>query len=553
MDRPEPADLPSRTRRHPRALDHPLPLTTPQSFHFAIGHLHSCHLSFKDQAIFDWLEILRFARKEIQKSANVDQLDDSVFIALAALSSADDTKIRECALKDHTVSKSEFEQFHENNAALPRRSVNSTPSSFRNSQASSRKFPRYSAYPTPRSSLYSFSSKHSSLLQSDIDLNGSLPSPLHERPAEAPENTIASPPSDIVSKNYRCTTGEHLPKACSSTFNAFKRHELEHIEKYHCILRDSDLVHESLLGKECLLCGKPEPDPRHFAEHKIRPCLERDEPLLFTRQDILAKHLKEKHAVPTFRTRLLTKKWSYQLQKTAFSCGICVDVLFRSKLEQINHIRHKHSRESMKLWCETTMMRSLLRHPKVNQAWQQIIAQHPQVEEQRLSWPQSVLPNVRLELDLNRETAEDFAAAAFRSAVIDFGTTRHGDTSLLPPFTAEAKMDISEPPFESTSSLYAEDYRNIYMADSFGLDDFDSWNTRDSADDIIMSQPAQHPASLRIVECLATPPFGTNGLQGPYIRTSSHEVLDEPHENCPSVDAVEDGLISQLQPLLQGI
>lgn len=388
-----------------------------------------------------------------------------------------------------------------------RSSTNSVGSSLHSSQASSRKFARSSAYPTPRSSLHSFGSKHSSLpwndilehneeteFASNVDLTlppaaeevytgrgelsrvnvKTLGCATNERPSSKRENiapTITSSPSEVVSKKYRCTTGEHLPKACSSKPAAFKRHELEHIERYHCIPRDSSLVYNTAHGRKCLLCGELDPDLEHFTLHHVEPCLKRDEPLTFTRQDLLAKHLKEKHAVPAHRTVSLTRGWCYQLKKTAFSCGICENMLFQSKYEQISHIQREHSNEGMEFWSETTMMRSLLQHPEVNPPWQRLLAQHPEVNEQFLIWPHSALENIRLELDLDSETAEDFAASAFHSSKLVFETAnRHNGDTQHPRRLADTTK-IDSPHFGAACSPTSHNDLSLsFVKDSFPSD-----------------------------------------------------------------------------------
>ena len=551
MEPPESAFLPPPplVAAPQRSLNHLLPPTPQQRI--AVGDLHSSRLSSTDRSIFDWLNIVRSARNEIQPWRSISPLTDKEFIALAALSSADDENIREWFRDGHTsdtISKAKYEQSRDlgeqANNVDSRYSTNSADSSFGSSQASSRKFPRSSAYPTPRSSLYSFSSKHSSLPQNDIHsedtkfastFNGSLPTNFCDSLVETPETVIASPPSEIGSKKYRCTTGEHLPKACSSKFAAFRRHELEHVERYHCIPRDQDLIYDTTRGQQCLLCGERNPDRGHFGIHHIESCLERDEPTLFTRQDILAKHLKEKHAVPADRTKLLTRKWSYQVKKTAFSCGICVGMLFGSKLEQISHVQRKHSSEGMQFWSETTMIRNLLRHPEVNPAWQQILAQHPRISEQYLFWPQAVLERVHLELDLNSETAENFAAAAFRSAKLDSEMTHAGDTRFPLRLAAELNMDhISEPSFVSPSFPAPHGYIDTPEIESSAATGLEPWHTTDSICDTMMPLPAQQTEHSGIADHLATFPCQSDALQQPFTRTSGHEILDEPIDNLLS-------------------
>lgn len=89
-----------------RSLNRLLPPTPRQEI--AIGNLHYSRLSFKDQSIFDWLEIVRSARDEIQQRTGVRPLTEKEFIALAALSSADDENIREWFRNDHSISKTGY-------------------------------------------------------------------------------------------------------------------------------------------------------------------------------------------------------------------------------------------------------------------------------------------------------------------------------------------------------------------------------------------------------------------------------------------------------------
>lgn len=564
MEPTDPTIRPTHSPQHQRSFNHLLPPTPAQCT--AISDLQSLHLSFKDPSILDSLKIARSARNEIQQRRGISSLTDKEFNAIVALSSADDENIREWFRKSN--------QSHDinniPNLVDQRYSTNSADSRFRSSQASSRKFPRSSAYTTPRSSLQSCSSKHSSLppidshpeevkLVSGVDGSVSLQS--YDRLEETPETaitTITSPPSEFVNKKFRCTTGEHLPKAFSSKYTAFRRHELEHVEKYHCIPRNFVAIYDTRHGKQCLLCGELNPHQGHLSGHHIEPCFERDEPLRFTRQDLLAKHLKEKHAVPTDRTKMFTKKWFYQVRKTAFSCGICVGVLFESKDNQLSHIQQKHKDEGMGLWSETTMMRSLLQHPQVSAAWQQILAQHPGVQERSLFWPRSVLDSVPLELDLNSETAESFAATAFRTAESSSEMVHQDDTRFPLRLAVEMKGETSgplPPPLPPPRLLSPQDYVNSFMIDSSWPTEFDLWDIKDSACDPTMP-PAQHIAPARVADRLGMAPNELLGeLNDDLLSEPLHESVDQQQayrtprresfmveSSTESVDMVADGM-----------
>ena len=168
-------------------------------------------------------------------------------------------------------------------------------------------------------------------------------------------------------------------------------------------------------------CRGLNPDRAHFIEHDVKECLTRDEPLIFTRRDIFAKHLKDDHCVPSQSIRDLVKLrlWYSPLRKTAFTCGICVGVLFDSKEKQLDHITQLHLKDGqdMQDWNETRMMRSLLRHPEVNPAWNSILASNTTVAERYLSWPEAISQKVPLELDLSSGTAEDFVFTAFNWSI----------------------------------------------------------------------------------------------------------------------------------------
>ena len=536
MDPREPTRFPVPNRPQ-RSLDHLLPPTPREQI--AIGNLQAARLFFNDQSIFDWLQIVRSAWNEIQQRASIRPLTDKEFIALAGLRSADDENIRAWLRKEQTVSSSEFAISHGFNGEVdivePPPVTDSTCSSVRGSQASSRKFARSSAWTTPRSSLHSSSSKHSSFSQADIlaekeksesSSERLLPSQLRDSIAETDESAIAWPLSETTSKKYRCTTGEHLPKAWSSKPTAFRRHEYEHIIRYHCISRHTDLVYDTAIEKECLLCGELNPDQRHLAVHNIEPCFEKSEPMLFTRQDILTKHLKEKHAVPAPRTAPLAKKWCYHIEKTAFTCGICVDRLFKSKDEQICHVQREHSSEGMELWSETTMIRNLLRHPEVIPAWQKILAQNSIIEERTLSWPQSALQKVPLELDLNSETAGDFATAAFYCARPKSALGSHDTRYPLRP-AAGPGIEVSNPSLEPSRFAMSQDCVGSAISECFGPPPFNSSNTANVSYDIDVPTSNTHTMLPGNAEALFSALDQSDFLQQPFIPLAGHGIPDE--------------------------
>lgn len=242
----------------------------------------------------------------------------------------------------------------------------------------------------------------------------------------------ASPAAEALSKKCcRCSTGQHLPKARSNSVPAFRRHELEHVVRFLCFSKGTKIEEDSPSGKRCVVCRIPNPDLAHFAEHRLEKCLANEEPLAFTRQDIFKRHLKEDHEISQRDAETLVITRKHQLSKTAFSCGFCVGALFSTKTQQLHHIeQHIKDGQNMNDWDENKMMRSLLRHPEVNPAWNRILAENFGISQELLSWPKAAWQSLCLELDLNSGTPENFASLAFSLAAIDYTNVHEDDTRI---------------------------------------------------------------------------------------------------------------------------
>ena len=233
-----------------------------------------------------------------------------------------------------------------------------------------------------------------------------------------------------------------MPKARSSAERQFKRHELEHVRKYYCVSKWTRLEIETPSGNQCVFCRHPNPGRAHFSRHGLDGCLARDEAVMFTRRDNFKNHLKA-HTISRNDLATLFKMCTHDIAKTAFACGSCVAMLFDTKEKQIFHILNQHGR-GMQDWDETRILRSLVRHPQVNPAWNNILDSYPQVNERLLSWPRECGKNakVRLELDLSSESPEEFAHAAFHAAQED-PLSRHMDDTRRPLQVASSFGDTT--------------------------------------------------------------------------------------------------------------
>ena len=260
--------------------------------------------------------------------------------------------------------------------------------------------------------------------RNDIHTQSYMTCTLDERPLGA------SPPIVAGGKGYRCSTGEHLPKARSATIANFRRHEKEHVDRYDCFSRQTDFEEVTPSGRRCIICRVLNPDVAHFSEHRLETCVKRGEPLTFTRLDVFKSHLKTEHGFSSDTVKKLVKSRYYQIEKTAFACGFCVGVLFDSKEKQVAHIIEAHFKQGqdMKDWDENKMMRSILRHPEINPAWNRALTSNPTISEQLLSWPETIRGHVSLEVDLGSTSAESFVSTALEHAVEDDCYVHRDDT-----------------------------------------------------------------------------------------------------------------------------
>ena len=245
-----------------------------------------------------------------------------------------------------------------------------------------------------------------------------------------------SPSAETSDKGYRCSTGEHLPKARSATISVFRRHEKEHVDRYDCFSTQTALEEVTPSGRRCIICRSLNPDVAHLAEHHLDTCLQREESLTFTRADVFRTHLRTEHGLSSDDIKTLIKSRYHQINKTVFSCGLCVGVLFISKEKQVAHIvdGHLNQGQDMKDWDENKMIRSILRHPEINPTWNQALTSNPTISEQSLFWPDTVRGRVPLELDLGNTPAEKFVSMALEHAVENHSYAQRDDTRQPLPF-----------------------------------------------------------------------------------------------------------------------
>ena len=264
----------------------------------------------------------------------------------------------------------------------PRNSTITDDSSCRDSDASLSNLTKPSSNLRSGTCINSFDSEHLCHLRNNYRQETlKTPSSTGFTPVQLQEALEGA--AESSGKPFRCSTGQHS-KACSSTVKAFQRHEKQHVDQFCCVSKEADLEEEAVLGKRCIICKALNPDQAHFANHRLESCLARDLPLGFTRKDGLMKHLKDDHAISSNDAKAFARMQYRTINKTAFTCGICVGILFDSKETQLCHIEEVHSR-GMQGWDGTTMMRNLLRHPVVNRAWREILASHPHVDQQFVS------------------------------------------------------------------------------------------------------------------------------------------------------------------------
>lgn len=257
------------------------------------------------------------------------------------------------------------------------------------------------------------------------------------------------------------------------------------MDEYRCIAEGLDLVECTDHGRQCVFCGRMNPDQSHLIiAHRAESCRKRA-----TRQDTMLAHLKKEHACDQYRAGRLALKYYSRTNKTAYTCGICSGELFKSKEEQIQHVEQRHER-GMEGWSETTMMRNLLQHPQIRSAWQRIVHQTG-VSEQCLVWTSSMPVKVLLELDLNAHTPQGFANAAFQCA----DTMEHHD-GLRTPLESVDEMETMSDHGRSFLDLGTSEYSADSLMEDCLSTGSDLWAT--SALNSLVTQPAQQGSSAEV-------------------------------------------------------
>lgn len=143
----------------------------------------------------------------------------------------------------------------------------------------------------------------------------------------------------------------------------------------------------------------------------------------------------------------------------------------------------------MQSWDTTKMVRSLLRHPEVNTAWNKILELKCDVDERFLCWPECDPLEVPLELDLGTITAERFVTKAFDYA-LKKKTLRPEDDTRTPlqvthGLTGSALLNRN--PNNDTTAVNNSD--NLGMNSRMGVATMTRWNPSLERPDVPTSVP----------------------------------------------------------------
>lgn len=204
-----------------------------------------------------------------------------------------------------------------------------------------------------------------------------------------------------------------------STCDGWKRHMKEHESYYTCL--PSGPVENSENDPTCAFCCIRSPDQFHLASHRAAQCFNNPRgPTKKSRKSLMVNHLAE-HGILDQAASDLADKWHFSRNKRAFACGFCVKG-FLSITEQLNHIDTEHYRHGLDKsgWNVNTVIKGLLRQPKVHKHWQRLLATDTPLSESLFRWDPPAAKDLQAKLETGEESGADLALAAFGSSIYGF-------------------------------------------------------------------------------------------------------------------------------------
>lgn len=156
---------------------------------------------------------------------------------------------------------------------------------------------------------------------------------------------------------------------------------------------------------------------RHMEQHEnLYTCLicerEGESPTRkYSRRVNLQRHLST-HGVSDDVASILAQKGRHMDIKKAYACGFCIQ-LFRTLLDQLNHIDQEHWRHNQDLsgWNFNKVIHGLLLQPNIQSSWLHLLGDTSSATHDFTWHPYEAYGLIR-RLQLNKEPADDLAAAA---------------------------------------------------------------------------------------------------------------------------------------------
>ena len=264
----------------------------------------------------------------------------------------------------------------------------------------------------------------------------------HSRNQSIDERTSISSLSCAPPPSYWCPVcKDHLP---FSTRDGWKRHMKEHETFY-----------------PCLQCG---------------PATNLGKDRKFSRRSNLVIHLRDSHGVPEGGT--FADQWKCTESKKAYACGLCITT-FRTIVEQLNHIDHKHFKHSQDVteWNHNNYILGLLSQPDVKIAWRKLLASRNQ-SNSGCSWPHAVACEIQAMLEMHQDSPDALAREAFNRmehhdnatgqiySISTIVPVSHKMASDQPLPTARPQLYTAQESNDRTSSYYATGMEPSVHSDS---------------------------------------------------------------------------------------
>lgn len=167
-------------------------------------------------------------------------------------------------------------------------------------------------------------------------------------------------------------------------------------------------------GFKCILCGTLNPCEKHLDAHNIQTCGQ-GVPGSFSckRRADLVRHLRKFHNVQAKAYgEAIADKWKETTKKQAWSCGFCIHLAYTFG-DRLKHIAtHFDGGQTLEDWDTTNVIKGLLSHPRMIDAWKIQLSFSLDWEPPTLTWNKHAVQDLQHNLEVGPSDTKHAAALA---------------------------------------------------------------------------------------------------------------------------------------------